>query len=278
MTRVAFILVVAASIIAATAPAVSAQPLDTSDYAAVLSAFVDGEGRVDYAGLKESRAPLDAFASALAGLPAARYEAWDEAERMAFWINAYNALTLVLVVDHYPIQASGIKSLVYPKNSIRQIAGAWDGVTFEVMGDKVTLDHIEHAILRTRFADPRVHMALVCAAVSCPRLLAEPYAGARLDDQLDDQTRHFLATGGKFALDRQAGTVRLSAIFDWFGGDFVPRYGANGNGHVEDDEERAVVTFVSGYLDEADRRYLLEADYALKYFDYDWTLNEQPAR
>ncbi|MDH3198714.1 MAG: DUF547 domain-containing protein [Candidatus Krumholzibacteria bacterium] len=277
MMRAAFIPVAAALIMAA-APATPAQPLDTGDYAAVLSAFVDGDGRVDYAGLKENRAPLDAFARALAELDAARYDAWSEAEQIATWINAYNALTLVLIVDYYPIQSSRIKSLVYPKNSIRQIAGAWDGVMFEVMEEKVTLDHIEHAILRTRYAEPRVHMALVCAAVSCPRLRGEPYTGARLDEQLDDQARRFLCTRGKFALDRKAGTVRLSAIFDWFGGDFVARYGEGGNGHVADDEERAVVTFVSGYLNEADRRYLLESDYAVKYFDYDWTLNEQPVR
>jgi hypothetical protein len=277
MMRTALIPVAVALVVAA-APAAPAQPLDAGDYAAVLSAYVDGDGLVDYAGLKENRARLDAFARALAELDAARYEAWSENEQMAFWINAYNALTLVLIVDHYPIRASRIKSLVYPKNSIRQIGGAWDGVMFEVIGEKVTLDDIEHAILRTRYAEPRVHMALVCAAVSCPRLRGEPYTGARLDEQLDDQARHFLSTDGKFTLDRKAGTVRLSAIFDWFGGDFVARHGEGGNGHVANDEERAVVTFVSGYLDEADRRYLLEADYAVKYFDYDWTLNEQRSR
>jgi hypothetical protein len=276
--RTALALATVAAASSGAAPSARAQAFDDAPYAAVLAAHVDAEGRVDYAGLKANRAPLDAYAKSLAALTTLRYDAWSPAERMAFWINAYNALTLVLIVDHYPIQASATKSLVYPENSIRQISGAWDGVAFAVMGEKVTLDHIEHAVLRTRFADPRVHMALVCAAHSCPRLRGEPYAGARLDEQLDDQTRRFLSDPRQFALDRRARRVRLSAIFDWFGADFVARFGQGGNGQVGDDEERAVISFVSGYVDEADRSYLLEGDYAIAYFDYDWTLNAQPRR
>jgi len=118
----------------------------------------------------------------------------------------------------------------------------------------------------------------VCAAVSCPRLRGEPYEGARLYEQLDDQTRHFLSDPQKFAMDQRARVVRVSAIFDWFGGDFVARYGEGGNAHLPKDEDRAIMSFASGYVDESDREFLLEADYAIKYFDYDWTLNAQAPR
>lgn len=246
-------------------------------YARVLSEHVDEAGGVDYAALKGSPGELDAFVAGLRSLDPSRYESWSQDAKIAFWINAYNALTLEAIVRNYPIEASLLRSFVYPKNSIRQIPGVWDELSFEVIGREVTLDEIEHAILRERFDEPRIHMALVCAARGCPPLRREPYAGERLDRQLEDQTLRFLSDPKKFRIDRADGEVHLSSIFDWFGEDFVSRHGTQAGFEGFDGPERAVLSFVASHLDGEDRRYLESADYSIDYLDYDWTLNEKGA-
>jgi hypothetical protein len=270
-------LFMAAAMLAAVHSPAAAGGFSYDDYAAVLEARVDdsagvGYAGVDYAGLKRSPERLRRFTTALAELPRETYEAWDTPDRIAFWINAYNALTLELIVDNYPIKASLLRKLVFPANSIRQIPGAWKGVKFTVMGEEMTLDHIEHQILRREFDEPRIHVALVCAAVSCPPLRREPFRGADLDRQLDDQARRFLARPDVLAVNRKKGVVRLSAIFDWFKDDFVKQYGGGGR---DDRATAAVLDFVGRYAGDDVRSYLQSGDVKVEYFDYDWTLNEQ---
>jgi len=118
-------------------------------------------------------------------------------------------------------------------------------------------------------------MALVCAAMGCPPLRTEPYEGDKLDRQLNDQTRVFLANPQKFRLDRGQGKVYLSSIFKWFGGDFVNNFGTDKAFTGFSPDERAVLNFVSQYLAAGDRDYLLHGKYTLVYLDYDWSLNEQ---
>jgi hypothetical protein len=265
------LMVTAALFIAVCSPAL-AGGFSYDDYAAVLEARVDDNARVDYAGLKQSPERLERFTNALAGLPRETYEEWGTPERIAFWINAYNALTLKLIVDNYPIKASLLRKLVFPANSIRQIPGAWKGVKFTVMGEEMTLDHIEHQILRREFDEPRIHVALVCAAVSCPPLRREPYRGADLDHQLDDQARRFLSRPDALIVDREKGVVRLSAIFDWFKDDFVKQYRGGGR---DDRPTAAVLDFVSRYAGDEVRQFIENGDFKVEYLDYDWTLNEQ---
>lgn len=246
------------------------------DYAAVLAGYVDDNGLVNYSELQANRERLDAYADALAGLDPNVYEGWNDGEKIAFWINAYNGLTLKLIVDHYPIESSFFRSIVFPNNSIMQIPGRWTKVTFEVMGEPMTLDTIEHKVLRVQFDEPRIHMALVCAALSCPELRNEPFVADRLEEQLDGQTREFLANEDKFRIDREKGVVYLSAIFDWFTKDFVGRYGTGDPAGRRSEETQAVINFVGRYVSEADAAYLASGDYRVKHLDYDWTLNEQP--
>jgi hypothetical protein len=117
-------------------------------------------------------------------------------------------------------------------------------------------------------------MALVCAAMSCPPLRREPYQGRRLDEQLDDQTRRFLAHPEKSALDRERKRVGLSAIFDWFGHDFVPGYLDQGPEGFEK-PRRAALGFVGAYLEPADRKWIRSGDYEVRILPYDWSLNDQ---
>ena len=249
------------------------------DYGAVLATFVDTQGLVDYQALKGNHSRLDAFAAALGTLAPAVYSNWSEKDQIAVWINAYNALTLEAIIEHYPIQASLLKSVIFPRNSIRQIPGVWTELQFEVLGKKVTLDHIEHQILRTQFREPRIHMALVCAGKGCPPLRNEPYTGDRLDEQFADQTKTFLTAQDKFRIDRSRGRVYLSPIFQWFGGDFVKAYGGRAAPKAgRSTEEKAVLNFIAAHLEANDHDYLSTASYSVVYLDYDWSLNEQATR
>lgn len=243
-------------------------------YGAVLMKYVDDKGLVDYKALKANRGPLDTFAESIATLDPKTYDSWSDKEKIAFLINAYNALTLVAIIDNYPIQASFFRSFAFPENSIRQIAGVWDELQFGFLGGKETLDGIEHEILRKKFNEPRIHMALVCAAKGCPVLRNEPFVADRLDEQLDDQSKRFMNNPKQFKIDRSSGTVYLSSIFKWFGEDFVKTYGTDKKFTEFDPTVRAVLNFASKYVSPEDREALKSAK-DIEYLDYDWSLNEQ---
>jgi len=251
---------------------------DFSGYDRVLKTFVNEEAMVDYRKLKAQRQQLDAFAAAMGKLTSATYEKWGEKDKIAFWLNAYNGLTLKAIIDNYPIKSSFLRSRLWPKNSIRQIPGVWKKITFRVMGRNMTLGHIEDGILRVKFDEPRIHMAMVCAAMGCPPLRNEPYVGARLDEQLDDQTRRFLGNSAKFKIDRSKNVLRLSSIFDWFAGDFVKKYGPKKNVDKHDKKESAVLNFVAFYLTGVQKDHVLAGRFKIKYLQYDWSLNEQRAK
>ena len=246
------------------------------DYGAVLQEFVSPKGLVNYGNLEVNPKKLDDFLHALAQVHPEDFTKWPVPQQIAFWINAYNSLTLKAVIDHYPIKASFWRSLKFPRNSIRQIPGVWTDLQFPVMGRRMTLDEIEHDILRRKFNEPRIHMALVCAAMGCPALRPEPYVGEKLNDQLNDQARRFLANPKKFKIDRQEGQVYLSPIFKWFGEDFVRTYGTTAGFSRFPPQERAVLNFIQNYLSKADQDYLFKGDYAISYLGYDWSLNEGP--
>jgi len=246
---------------------------DYTLYGEILKAYVDGSGMVNYKQLKANRTNLDTFAQAMADIDTKQLAKWDEQTQLSFYINAYNALTLKVIIDNYPIKASWLKSRVYPRNSIRQISGVWNKIKFSVAGQQVTLDQIEHKILRKKFHEPRIHMALVCAAMGCPPLRNEPYLPAKLDKQLSAQSRKFLRTPAKFRL--AGNTLYLSPIFKWFGKDFVADYGSDEALKGHDQPDAAVLSFIAGYVgpDVADR--LKQLPLEVKYSDYDWSLNEQ---
>lgn len=256
----------------------SHQAFDYRDYAAVLKGYVDDTGMVDYRVLKANPEKLDSLLQSLSKLDPNAYGKWSEPRKVAFWLNAYNAFTLKAIIDNYPIKPSFFRSAVYPKNSIRQIAGVWDELTFNVMGQDLTLEYIEHEILRKQFSEPGIHMALVCAAMGCPSLRNEPYFGNRLCDQLDDQARKFLGDPQKFRIDRRKGVLYLSPIFKWFGKDFVDKYAAKKKHAGKGESESAVLNFLTEHVDESEADLIASAKFKIKYLEYDWALNEQQAR
>jgi hypothetical protein len=246
-----------------------------SGYDDLLTTYVDDKGLVDYRGLHADGQALNTIADAVGGLAIGADESWSEAAQISFWINAYNLLSLKAVVDHYPIQRSLIGSIQFPGNSIRQISGAWDKLKFDVMRLPMTLDTVEHDVLRARFKEPRIHMALVCGAMGCPPLRREAYTGARLDEQLEDQTKRFLSDPNKFRIDRESSTVYLSSIFSWFGADFVKAYKPEKLFPNTGEVESSVLNFIGKHLPAADREYLERGGYSIEYPSYDWSLNEQ---
>lgn len=223
-------------------------------FAKVLSKFVDTQGMVAYSALKASSADLDAYLDDLAGVSREEFETWKEPERLAWLLNLYNAVTLQLILDHYPVK------------SIRSIGGLfsspWKLKVVHIWGETFTLDQVEHEMIRGVFKEPRVHFALVCAAKSCPPLRAEPYVPSKLNAQLDDQGRIFLTTRAKNRVDLEAHILWLSPIFKWFEADFV---GKNGS----------LLKFVTPYLAPVDAKAISTEEFRIKYTDYDWSLNEQ---
>ncbi|MFM7515178.1 MAG: DUF547 domain-containing protein [Cyanobium sp.] len=157
-------------------------PVDPADLNAVLARVVDERGMVAYEALQRDPAQLDRYLQAQADLSPERFASWSEAEQIALLINAYNALTLRSIIDHDPIRPT-----------IKAIPGVWKLRRHRVIGQRLTLDEIEHRILRREYNEPRIHAALVCAAISCPPLRREAYTGPELDRQLEVQTNRWLA-------------------------------------------------------------------------------------
>ena len=225
--------------------------------------------RVDYAALKSDRARLDQAVAELDSAATRGEAGWTREQRMAFWINAYNLFTLRVIVDHYPIRGSWLS--LYPRNSIRQIDGVWTELTWRAAGRTVTLDEIEHRILRPTFKDARIHFAVNCASVSCPPLETEPYRPATLDAQLDAAGRRFLASpeGLRVTGDR----LEVSSIFKWYGDDFIAQYASLVPGPRGDDERAvlgAIVRFGPGGAADLAR----SGRPAIRFLSYDWSLND----
>lgn len=240
------------------AGAVSVHASEATAYARLLGAHVRPGtingirlNVVDYRAIKADAE----YAAALRDLATTRPENLrTEAERFAFWVNAYNLLAIKAVVDQYPTA-----SIRDGGNLLRSI---WKKKIGLVAGKEYALDDIEHGILRKEFKDPRVHMAIVCASVSCPDLRTEPYVAERLDAQLDDATRRLLENPGKGLVPGPEGrTADVSSIFKWFGGDFAPAGGVAA--FIEAKAPPSLAATITALTDGG-----------LSYLEYDWTLND----
>ena len=220
--------------------------LDHSIYANLLNKYVH-QGNVDYRGFKMEESKLDQYLKVLENVDSKRL---SRNEQFAFYINAYNAWTIKLILSGYP----GIKSIKDLGNILKT---PWKKKICRIDGDVITLDDIEHNILRPRFKDPRVHFAINCAALSCPPLWSQPFLGSTLDRQLDDATRAFINNPKRNYL--KGNTLYVSRIFKWFGKDF------------NDD----VIGFFLKYADGNLKKELevKKNSIKIKYLNYDWSLN-----
>jgi hypothetical protein len=224
---------------------------------------------VDYAALKNGRQALDAAVDAFAQASEAEERGWTREQRLAFWINAYNAFTLRAIVDHYPIRGPWLT--LQPRNSIRQISGVWTTIRWRAAGRELTLDDIEHQILRRELKDPRIHFAINCASVSCPPLPPEPYRAETLDAQLDEAARRYLASPEGMRID--GNTLRVSSILRWYGEDFVERF-ASIAPEGRDEKERAVRGVIIRFGPPEAAALAGKASTPIRFLSYDWSLND----
>ncbi len=227
-----------------------------SRFAALLNTHVK-DGWVDYPTLKADKTNLTAYLDELAAVKESEFQKWSEAQQLAFLYNVYNATTLQLICDHYPV------------TSIKKIGGLlkgpWSLEVVRVWGKIITLDELEHGIIRRRYHEPRGHFALVCAARSCPPLRSKPYVADQLSEQLDDQGRTFLLQREKNRVDAANRTLYLSPIFKWFAEDFRLK-------------SPTVQAFVQPYLPPADVGTARLSEFSIRYTDYDWSLNDSARR
>lgn len=252
-----------------------AKPFDHSHsiYDSLLKKYVKN-GRVDYKGFKASSEEFNAFLRNLGSVSESDYSKWSREEKLSFWINAYNAFTIKAIIDNYPIKGSVLS--FYPRNSIRQINGVWDKLQFQAVGKTVTLEEIEHEILRKQFNEPRIHFAIACASLGCPDLRSETYKADIINEQLEIAAIIFINNPQKGAeINSATKAVKISKIFKWFGEDFIE---GSENTELFNDrnaKDRAVLNFVRNHVESQEERAFLERDrFKISYLKYDWSLNE----
>jgi uncharacterized protein DUF547 len=237
-----------------------AVPLDRVDHSTwdrLLQKYVDQDGMVDYTAWKASKSDREALKEYLATLSAADADARTTKQgKLAYWINAYNALTVQGILDVYPTSSI--------RNHTAKLIGynIWDDLLLPVGNQKYSLNQIEHKILR-KLGEPRIHFAIVCASIGCPRLLNEAYTPEHLESQLAKNTRDFFARRRNFQVDLASRKVRVSSILDWFGEDFAPT------------PRKALARLAKYVPDAATRELLASADFSVSYLDYNWSLNKQ---
>lgn len=216
----------------------------------VLQKYVNEKGEVDYAGIKKNEASLDLYLAELqVQVPSKK---WPVNDRLAFWINAYNAFTIKLILDYW--NNGQLKSIKEIGSTIKipMVSDGWSFKFINIGGKKYSLNNIEHDIIRKQFAEPRIHAALVCAAQSCPKLRREAYEPSKLHAQLDAQMVDFLNDTSKNKVEEKA--MKLSAILNWYGADFT--------------KKMPLVNWVNKY---SKTQCLPNA--TIGFLDYDWSLN-----
>ena len=212
------------------------------------------DSKVDYAAIKSSPIHLNTFLDEAAALQRSIYDTWSDEQKLAFLINLYNAATIKLVIENYPVGNM--------KDIGNSLVTAWNKPVVRLFGDLVSLDHVEHKMIRKDFDEPRIHFAIVCAAVSCPPLRTEAYVPDRLSDQMDEQGIQFLANTDKNRLDTASKTAYLSKIFDWFGEDFTS-------------DKKALLKSLSPWFSKSDQQKIAEGEWRVEFNKYDWSLNDK---
>lgn len=242
----------------------------------VLQKYV-ASGLVDYRALKSDQDTLNRYLQTLTDIDARDYTGWTRPQKLALWINAYNAYTLRAILDHYPIGRSLLADPLrqYPSDSIRQIPGVWSRLRWKVMGRELTLDHMEHVILRKQLVEPRIHFVLVCASLGCPLLESRAFDAGHLEERLGQAARNYIYRDHKVRIDARAAAVRLPQIFKWFAEDFTPDPQSAGYFARFPKEIADPLAWVYRYANAADRVFLRSASYQVSFIDYDWALNDR---
>jgi len=225
---------------------------DHGAFDTLLRKYVNENGGVDYAGLQEDREQLRAY---IQQIGQADVDSLGRNQKLTLLINAYNAFTLELILDHW--DSGQLKS-------IRDIPSAqrWDAVRWKVGSNTWSLNQIEHEQIRPKFVEPRIHFALVCAAVGCPPLRSEAYVAERLDAQLHEQAAYVHTHDLWMRLAASGRVVHLTQLYNWYGGDFKQSAGS-------------VLAYVGQYVPQVKQAIDAGDSMSIQWLDYDWSLNSQ---
>lgn len=212
----------------------------------LLQTNVDEKGNVNYKGFISEKAKLQKYLDALS--KEAPKRDWSKNEKLAYWINAYNAFTVKLIIDNYPTKS--IKDL---GGAIYKINTPWDIKFITIEGKSYDLNNIEHGILRKEFDEPRIHFAVNCASISCPVLRNEAFVAGKLEQQLNEQTSRFINDPIRNKINST--TAELSKIFSWFKGDFT--------------KDGTLEAFINQYA-----KTKITSQTKISFMEYNWNLNE----
>ncbi len=218
----------------------SAENVDHSAWDALLKKHVNDAGMVDYEGFQKDRAKLDAYLKKLSSYNPG--DDWSVQELLAYYINLYNAYTVELILDNYPVK------------SIKDINGAWTKAIVPVGNRELSLGGIENGVLR-KMNEPRIHFAINCASISCPKLLNEAYTAGKINEQLDKVTKEFVNSNKN---EITASNPKVSSIFDWYKSDFIT------------DKTPTLIDYINQYS-----KTKINKGATLTYKNYDWNLNKQ---
>ncbi len=235
---------------------VPVEKIDHSGWDALLKKYVDDRGNVDYTKWKASAADQKALDVYIVQLSTAAFPAnASQADRLAFWINAYNAVTVKGILKEYPTPSI--------RNHTAKLYGynIWKDLQLLVEGKAYSLEAIEHQVLR-KMNEPRIHFAIVCASIGCPRLLNQAYSAEKIDEQLTLNAQAFFADRTKFVADPQSGTIQVSPILSWFAEDF----GADAATQMKT---------IAPYVPTSAQSLANSGRARVKYLEYDWGLNDK---
>lgn len=217
---------------------VFAQKINHNHWTSLLETHVDSKGNVDYKGFANDLDKLDIYLNLLSENKP--QNSASKEEKLAYWINVYNAFTAKLIVNHYPVK------------SIKDIKQPWDQKFFKIDGEAMSLNHVEHEILR-KMNEPRIHFAIVCASYSCPKLQNKAFTADNLDEQLTNATKEFLADETRNKISEKS--IKISKIFDWFKKDFT--------------QDGSLFDFLNKYTD-----VTISPKAKKRYLEYNWALND----
>lgn len=226
------------------------KPVSHDLWTQLLQKHVAANGTVNYRGFIADKTALNQYLQLLQDNHPNNAN-WSNNEQLAYWLNAYNAFTVALITDNYPV--ASIKDITKGPN-IPFVNSPWDIKFINIENTGYDLNNIEHGILRKQFNDPRIHFGINCASKSCPNLMQQAFTADKVNVQLDSLARAFLADTSKNKITSEE--VQLSKIFSWFKGDFTKK-------------NTPLITFLNKYAP-----LTIKPDAKIRFLDYDWQLNE----
>lgn len=248
---------------------------DHADFDATLKRFVNEQGMVDYVALRVYRGDLETYYKQLSFYsPDSHPQLFPtDADKLAYWLNAYNASVLKIVLTYYPVGSVGDISGGMPSNFLIPKSGFFVGHRILLGGDTFSLYGLENHVIRGRFKDPRVHFALNCASRGCPALRNEVFSGERLEEQLEQATRRFFAEDRNLLVDHDAQTVYLSSLLSWYKRDFLDWLE-----RTDPESEASLLAYAELYAPvEKSSDLAMAQEYEVEFVDYDWRLNDSNA-